>query len=149
LWFSRGGWNSVGSSEVVFILWCSEEVSAIRIAYLIARCNGRPNSSLHVNSCCNNVTVEVLLLIRSGYLFECCSINLVLLGIGGGVTSAFTGSVGLVQSDLKKVIAYLACSQYTSLVTNQYITHQKKESCLTYHTAPRQVPWIRNAKKYL
>jgi len=71
LWFSRGGWNSVGSSEIVFILGCSEEVSAIRIAYLIARCNGRSNSSLHINSCCNNVTVGVLLLIRSGYLFEC------------------------------------------------------------------------------
>jgi len=95
------------------------------------------------------VKVGVSLLISSGYLFECCSVNLVILGKGGGVISAFAGSVGLVQSDLKKVIAYSTCSQYTPLVTNQLIPHQKEESCLTYHTAPRQVPWIMNAKKYL
>ena len=35
------------------------------------------------------VTAGVFLLIRSGYLFECCNVNLVVLGIGGGVTSIF------------------------------------------------------------
>ena len=43
----------------MFILWCSEEVSAIRIAYLIARCNDQ------------DICLSVVVL------------TLVLLGIGG------------------------------------------------------------------
>ena len=35
-------------------LGSSGEVSAIRIAYLIGRRNGRSNSSFRINSCCNN-----------------------------------------------------------------------------------------------
>ena len=69
-----------------------------------------------VNSCSNNGDRGGISLIISGYLFESCNVNLVVLEIGGGVTSIFAGSVGLVQSDLKKVIAYSTCSQLGLMV---------------------------------
>ena len=62
------------------------------------------------------LTARVFSLIRSGYLFKCCNVDLVVLGIGGGVTSIFAGSVGLVQSELKKMIAYSTCSQLGLMV---------------------------------
>lgn len=62
------------------------------------------------------VTAGVFLLIRSAFLFECCEINLVILGVVGGATALFAGTVGLVQSDLKKVIAYSTCSQLGLMV---------------------------------
>ena len=62
------------------------------------------------------LTARVFSLIRSGCLFKCCNVDLVVLGIGGGVTSIFAGSVGLVQNDLKKVIAYSTCSQLGLMV---------------------------------
>ena len=100
----------------MFILGCGREISATRIAYLIAGRNGGSNSGFSINSCSNDGDRGVFLLIGSGYLFECCNVNLVVLGIGGVVTSIFAGSVGLVQSDLKKVIAYSTCSQLGLMV---------------------------------
>ena len=57
------------------------------------------------------VTVGVFLIIRSTDLFVHCSAVLILMGVIGSLTAFFAGTVGLVQGDLKKVIAYSTCSQ--------------------------------------
>jgi NADH-ubiquinone oxidoreductase chain 5 len=44
-------------------------------------------------------------------LFEECPIILFVVALAGSLTAFFAASVGLVQNDLKKVIAYSTCSQ--------------------------------------
>jgi NADH-ubiquinone oxidoreductase chain 5 len=44
-------------------------------------------------------------------LFEECPIILFVVALAGSLTAFFAASIGLVQNDLKKVIAYSTCSQ--------------------------------------
>ena len=62
------------------------------------------------------VTAGVFLIIRSADLFVHCSAVLILMGVVGSLTAFFAGTVGLVQGDLKKVIAYSTCSQLGLMV---------------------------------
>ena len=57
------------------------------------------------------VTAGVFLIVRSSYIFE-YSINISpLVTILGACTAFFAASTGLLQNDLKRVIAYSTCSQ--------------------------------------
>jgi NADH-ubiquinone oxidoreductase chain 5 len=57
------------------------------------------------------VTAGLFLIIRCSVLFEECPTILSIVTIMGSLTAFFAASVGLVQNDLKKVIAYSTCSQ--------------------------------------
>nr|ATI10793.1 NADH dehydrogenase subunit 5 [Plenaster craigi] len=57
------------------------------------------------------VTAGVFLIIRSGPLFENSPLALTVVTIVGALTAFFAATVGVVQNDLKKVIAYSTCSQ--------------------------------------
>ena len=62
------------------------------------------------------VTAGVFLLIRCSFLFEYAPDILILITIMGAATAFFAATVGLVQNDLKKVIAYSTCSQLGYMV---------------------------------
>lgn len=62
------------------------------------------------------VTAGVFVLIRSSPLLEFAPTVLVYITIIGGLTALFAASVGLVQNDIKKVIAYSTCSQLGYMV---------------------------------
>lgn len=57
------------------------------------------------------VTAGVFVLIRSSPVLEYSPSGLFLVSLIGGLTALFAGTVGLVQYDIKKVIAYSTCSQ--------------------------------------
>jgi len=57
------------------------------------------------------VTAGVFLIIRCSLMFEYAPDILILITIFGALTSFFAATTGLVQNDLKKVIAYSTCSQ--------------------------------------
>src|SRR3989344_5190198 len=57
------------------------------------------------------VTAGVFVLIRSSPILEYSISGLFLVSLIGGLTALFAGTVGLVQYDIKKVIAYSTCSQ--------------------------------------
>ena len=57
------------------------------------------------------VTAGIYLVIRLNKLFEYSSIVLSLMIIIGAFTAVFAASVALLQTDLKKMIAYSTCSQ--------------------------------------
>lgn len=57
------------------------------------------------------VTAGVFLIIRCSSLFERCPNTLIIVASMGAITCFFAASVGLVQNDLKRVIAYSTCSQ--------------------------------------
>jgi NADH-ubiquinone oxidoreductase chain 5 len=57
------------------------------------------------------VTAGVFLIARCSPIYEHTSIMLVIITIIGASTAFFAATVGLLQNDLKKVIAYSTCSQ--------------------------------------
>ena len=57
------------------------------------------------------VTAGVFLIIRCSPLFEYASNILLYITIIGSLTSFFASTIGIVQNDIKKVIAYSTCSQ--------------------------------------
>lgn len=62
------------------------------------------------------VTAGVFLIARSSPLFEYSSSMLNLITILGACTAFFAATVGLLQNDLKRVIAYSTCSQLGYMV---------------------------------
>ena len=62
------------------------------------------------------VTAGVFLIIRSGPFFEGSSLALTIVTIVGALTALFAATVGVVQNDLKKVVAYSTCSQLGYMV---------------------------------
>merc|ERR1712127_1083001 len=62
------------------------------------------------------VTAGVFLLARCSYLFELAPTTLCVVTIVGALTAFFASTVGLVQNDLKRVIAYSTCSQLGYMV---------------------------------
>nr|YP_009159650.1 NADH dehydrogenase subunit 5 [Antholoba achates]AKQ50923.1 NADH dehydrogenase subunit 5 [Antholoba achates] len=62
------------------------------------------------------VTAGVFLLIRSSPLLEQAPIALMVITVVGSLTAFMAATVGLVQNDLKKVIAYSTCSQLGYMV---------------------------------
>lgn len=62
------------------------------------------------------VTAGVFLLIRSSFMFEYAPRVLFLVAIWGGLTAFVSGTIGSVQNDIKKIIAYSTCSQLGYMV---------------------------------
>nr|YP_010322720.1 NADH dehydrogenase subunit 5 [Arula petunia]UKP87338.1 NADH dehydrogenase subunit 5 [Arula petunia] len=62
------------------------------------------------------VTAGVFLIIRSAPLFDYSPTATIIVGLVGSLTAFFAATVGLVQSDIKKVIAYSTCSQLGYMV---------------------------------
>jgi proton-translocating NADH-quinone oxidoreductase chain L len=63
------------------------------------------------------VTAGVFLLARSSPLLEYTPLASSIVTIVGAVTCVFAGTVGLVQNDLKRIIAYSTCSQLGYMIT--------------------------------
>lgn len=62
------------------------------------------------------VTAGVFLIIRAGPFFEGSPLALTIITIVGALTAFFAATVGVVQNDLKKVVAYSTCSQLGYMV---------------------------------
>ena len=62
------------------------------------------------------VTAGVFLIIRSAPLFEKTPLALIVVTTIGALTAFFAATSGVVQNDLKKVIAYSTCSQLGYMV---------------------------------
>jgi NADH-ubiquinone oxidoreductase chain 5 len=62
------------------------------------------------------VTAGVFLVIRVSPIFEYTGNLLVVMIILGAVTALFSATVGMVQNDIKRVIAYSTCSQLGYMV---------------------------------
>ena len=57
------------------------------------------------------VTAGVFMVARLSPLFESAPDALIVVTVIGGITSFFAATIGLVQNDIKRVIAYSTCSQ--------------------------------------
>lgn len=57
------------------------------------------------------VTAGVFLIIRACLLFESSQLSLIIIITLGSLTAFFSATIGMVQNDIKKIIAYSTCSQ--------------------------------------
>ncbi len=57
------------------------------------------------------VTAGIFLIIKCSFIFECFDYRVCFLILIGGVTAFISGTIGMVQFDIKRVIAYSTCSQ--------------------------------------
>jgi NADH-ubiquinone oxidoreductase chain 5 len=62
------------------------------------------------------VTAGVFLIIRCSPLLEYAPTALVAIAIAGAITAFMAATIGVVQNDIKKVIAYSTCSQLGYMV---------------------------------
>lgn len=62
------------------------------------------------------VTAGVFLVVRCSPLFEQSSVSLTIVTLFGAMTAFFAATTGLVQNDIKRVIAYSTCSQLGYMV---------------------------------
>jgi NADH-ubiquinone oxidoreductase chain 5 len=62
------------------------------------------------------VTAGVYLIIRCSPLYEYTNLALMVISVFGGTTAFMAATIGIVQNDLKKVIAYSTCSQLGYMV---------------------------------
>jgi NADH:ubiquinone oxidoreductase subunit 5 (subunit L)/multisubunit Na+/H+ antiporter MnhA subunit len=69
------------------------------------------------------VTAGVYLLIRLSPIFSMTPITLTLISIIGALTAFFAASSGLVQNDVKRVIAYSTSSQLGFIRLTYYYFH--------------------------
>lgn len=69
------------------------------------------------------VTAGVILIIRCSFLFELSPSILIVITIFGSLTALFGATIGLVQNDLKRVIAYSTCSQLGYMIFACGISH--------------------------
>jgi NADH:ubiquinone oxidoreductase subunit 5 (subunit L)/multisubunit Na+/H+ antiporter MnhA subunit len=62
------------------------------------------------------VTAGVFLVIRCSAILEFAPRILYLMAVWGGITALISGTIGAIQSDIKKIIAYSTCSQLGYMV---------------------------------
>lgn len=62
------------------------------------------------------VTAGVFLVIRCSYIFEYSPVGLSFVTVVGAMTAFFAATTGLLQNDMKRVIAYSTCSQLGYMV---------------------------------
>nr|YP_009239112.1 NADH dehydrogenase subunit 5 [Porites lutea]AML60321.1 NADH dehydrogenase subunit 5 [Porites lutea] len=84
---------------------------------------GKPTPVSALIHAATMVTAGVFLLIRSSPLFEQAPFALMIVIIVGSLTVLLAATVGVVQNDLKKVIAYSTCSQLGYMVVACGISH--------------------------
>jgi NADH-ubiquinone oxidoreductase chain 5 len=69
------------------------------------------------------VTAGVFLICRTFYFFEYSPSTTIIITILGSLTAFIAGTIGLVQNDLKRVIAYYTCSQLGYMVFACGVSH--------------------------
>lgn len=57
------------------------------------------------------VTAGIFLILKCSFVYESSGLSLLLLVLIGGCTAFMSGTIGMVQFDIKKIIAYSTCSQ--------------------------------------
>lgn len=124
--------NFVPYNFIFFSFWSVDAFTVLTIFFLIAVMGKSAQIGLHtwlpdamegptpvsaLIHAATMVTAGIFLVIRINKLFELAPITLQLLVIIGSLTAFFAASVALLQSDIKKIIAYSTCSQLGYMLT--------------------------------
>ena len=107
-------WFTVGAAELaavlLFIGACGKSAQIFLHTWLPDAMEGPTPVSALIHAA-TMVTAGVFLVCRMSPLFEFAPVALAVVTVIGATTALFAASVGLVQNDIKRVIAYSTCSQ--------------------------------------
>ncbi len=107
-------WFSVSAAELaavlLFIGACGKSAQIFLHTWLPDAMEGPTPVSALIHAA-TMVTAGVFLVCRMSPLFEYAPLSLAIVTVIGATTALFAASVGLVQNDIKRVIAYSTCSQ--------------------------------------
>merc|ERR1712226_1026679 len=95
---------------------CNSKISSNWFTYMITRCYGRAYPCFSFNSCCYYGYCWGIFNYKNITNVRKHSFNFTISYFLGALTAFMSGTIGLVQSDLKKVIAYSTCSQLGYMV---------------------------------
>jgi NADH-quinone oxidoreductase subunit L len=87
------------------------QVGAVPAARLAARLDGRPDPDLALIHAATMVTAGIFMVARMSPLFELSDTALNFVLVIGAITALFMGFLGIIQNDIKRVVAYSTLSQ--------------------------------------
>ena len=91
--------------------WSRRQVGADPALHLVARCHGGPTPVSALIHAATMVTAGVYMIVRNHVIFDLSPTALGVVGLVGGATALFAATIGLVQNDIKRVLAYSTVSQ--------------------------------------
>ena len=121
----------VSSCEIIVLNMPLDACTVICTCFLIGACGKSAQLGLHtwlpdamegptpvsaLIHAATMVTAGIFLIARTSILFEYAPTALMLVAVLGGMTCFFAATTGIVQNDLKRVIAYSTCSQLGYMV---------------------------------
>lgn len=121
----------VSSCEIIVLNVPLDACTVICTCFLIGACGKSAQLGLHtwlpdamegptpvsaLIHAATMVTAGIFLIARASILFEYAPTALMLVAVLGGMTCFFAATTGIVQNDLKRVIAYSTCSQLGYMV---------------------------------
>ncbi len=111
-----GGWTVDGATALnwacvlLFVGAMGKSAQIFLHTWLPDAMEGPPPVSALIHAA-TMVTAGVFMVCRLSPMFEYAPVALAMVTIVGGFTAFFAASIGLVQNDIKRVIAYSTCSQ--------------------------------------
>ena len=121
----------IASCEIIFLNTPLDACTVIGTCFLIGACGKSAQLGLHtwlpdamegptpvsaLIHAATMVTAGIFLIARASIIFEYAPTALMLVAVLGGMTCFFAATTGIVQNDLKRVIAYSTCSQLGYMV---------------------------------
>ncbi len=87
------------------------QVGAVPAAHLAARRHGGTDAGLRADPCRHHGDGGVFMVARLSPLFELAPTAQTFVTFIGATTALFAATIGLVQNDIKRIVAYSTCSQ--------------------------------------
>lgn len=106
-----GLFSLLSSSTLFFIIACVGKSAQLGLHLWLPEAMEGPTPVSSLIHAATMVTAGIYLILRVSYLFQFSPTSLVVILLVGSTTTLFASSIGLLQVDIKKIVAYSTCSQ--------------------------------------
>jgi len=103
--------NLISFSTLFFIIACVGKSAQLGLHLWLPEAMEGPTPVSSLIHAATMVTAGIYLILRTSFLLKFASTSLIVILVIGSITTLFAASIGLVQVDMKKIVAYSTCSQ--------------------------------------
>lgn len=114
--FLNSSWDALNTIAVLLFIGAVGKSAQLGLHTWLADAMEGPTPVSALIHAATMVTAGVFMIARCSPLFEYAPAALMLVALIGAMTCFFAGTTGMVQNDLKRVIAYSTCSQLGYMV---------------------------------